>query len=142
MLGERVVASFPAVQALLTQETLYIVGTVRARVVPETGFGELSQCQQIIRSPRRKNKASGTRTLAGVICLCGQLRALEPPRPLAAEPRFFVVFLKVARRPSYVKRVSRSYEAIFGTMALLLKELECSWGEVMAVRLGDATGPG
>lgn len=117
MLGERVVAGFPAIQTLLTQETLHIVGAVRAGVVPETGFGELSHCQQILK--KQKNKASRTRTLAGVICLCGQLRALDPPRPLAAEPRFFVVFLKVARRPSYVKRVSRSYEAILANSTVV-----------------------
>lgn len=50
MLGERVVAGFPAVQALFTQETLYIVGAVGARIIPETGFGKLSQCQQIIKT--------------------------------------------------------------------------------------------
>lgn len=100
MFVERIIARLPSVEALFAKEANAIVGTIRAGIEVEAGFGKLFFGV----SEHLKNDSYGiTRTLAGVICLCGQFRALEPPRPLEVEPRFFVVFRNDARRPSYVK---------------------------------------
>ena len=89
----------------MAKETNAIVGTIGAGIEVKAGFGKLFfGVSEYLRSDCYER----TRTLAGVICLCGQFRAFEPPRPLEVEPRFFVVFRNDARRPSYVKYWSMS----------------------------------
>lgn len=46
VLVERVIASFPAVQAFLAQKAHDIVGVLWGRAEEETGFGELEKSQQ------------------------------------------------------------------------------------------------